>query len=299
MEKKQNLKFKEKISHVLNNRPYSFHHIVLEKNFDFDLALQLHWHEEIEFLYMEKGEILFSIEDTQYHLHEGEIVFIPPNLLHMARRVNSEECSYYALVFNPVLFTESYTNSCYIKFVQPIKQNGLSYAAKFSRTVPWQTEIIGSLREIFKHIYENISEWELFFHGTLFCIWHLLYLNHISTVDLPFDYGRLSSKLSDSVEWIHSYYANEITLRELASKSNMSEGAFCRRFKQMTGFPPFCYLNRYRIIKSCAQLIQTNKKVADIATLCGFNNISYFNREFLKYTNTTPSEYRKHNMIII
>lgn len=294
MAENQNAALKENISHVFNNRPYSFHHTVLAK--EAELALHLHWHEEMEFLYMEKGEVIFIVEDTQYHLHEGEAIFIPPRLLHMARRVNHEACSYYALVFNPILLTEPFSNLLFNRFIQVLNHNSRSYVVKFDHNVLWQSKTIELLAEIFKHIHENINDWELLFHGTLFCIWHLLYSNYISMVNVPSDYYRLSSKLSESIDWIHLYYANEITLRELASKSNISIGTFCRCFKKLTGFTPFSYLNRYRIIKSCEQLIQTNKKVADIATLCGFNNISYFNREFLKYTNTTPSAYRKHNI---
>lgn len=293
MAKTQHAALKENISHVSNNRPYSFHHTVLAK--EFEPALHLHWHEEMEFLYIEKGSVLFIVEDKHYHLHEGEAIFIPQHLLHTAKRINYEDCcSYYAWVFNPILITESFSNSLYNRFIQPIKHNSLSYVVKFDHNAPWQSGIIRLLQEVFKHMHENINDWELLFHGTLFCIWHLLYSNYISKVNLPLDYYRLTSKLSESVNWIHLYYASEITLRELALKSNMSIGAFCRGFKKLTGFTPFSYLNRYRIIKSCEKIVQTSEKIASIATLCGFNNISYFNREFFKYMNTTPSAYRKH-----
>ncbi|MBS5935001.1 MAG: helix-turn-helix domain-containing protein [Clostridiales bacterium] len=41
------------------------------------------------------------------------------------------------------------------------------------------------------------------------------------------------------------------------------------------------------------QLSDAIKKITDIATINGFNNISYFNREFMKLMKMTPSEYRK------
>ena len=39
--------------------------------------------------------------------------------------------------------------------------------------------------------------------------------------------------------------------------------------------------------------IVKDKKIAEIASLCGFNNISYFNREFKKYMKMSPSQYRQ------
>ena len=52
------------------------------------------------------------------------------------------------------------------------------------------------------------------------------------------------------------------------------------------------HLNRLRIVKSCEMLLRTDKKITEIASLCGFNNISYFNRTFYKIMGISPSGYR-------
>lgn len=49
---------------------------------------------------------------------------------------------------------------------------------------------------------------------------------------------------------------------------------------------------RYRILQSCHLLQETDKKIGEIANLTGFNNISYFNKVFLKTIGCTPKEYR-------
>ena len=40
-------------------------------------------------------------------------------------------------------------------------------------------------------------------------------------------------------------------------------------------------------------LVDRNSSIAETAYSCGFNDISYFNRCFLKSYGKTPSEYRK------
>ena len=45
-------------------------------------------------------------------------------------------------------------------------------------------------------------------------------------------------------------------------------------------------------------LARSSKKISEIASLCGFNSISYFNRTFLKITGMTPSAYRKEMSLI-
>lgn len=286
----KNTTFKENIKHNSDNKPYSIHYtIACEKT---NPVLYLHWHDEFEFLYVEKGEAIFVIEDKEYYICEGNAIFIPVMLLHTAKRVNNKSCSYFAFVFSPSLITESYTNSTYVRFIQPIKQNGIRYAIQLSEDVDWQHEILDLLQKIFLHIDDNISDWELFIHGSLFHIWHLLYQNHISYISLTNNYNNLTHKLSGSIDYIHEHYMDIITLSELASTAHICISVFCRYFKQLTGFTPFSYLIRYRIMRSCELLIKSDKKIADIATQCGFNNVSHYNREFQKFLKVTPSEYK-------
>lgn len=47
-----------------------------------------------------------------------------------------------------------------------------------------------------------------------------------------------------------------------------------------------------RLKKAEALLVDSNKKIIDIAMECGFGNISYFNRVFQKRHGMTPKSYR-------
>jgi AraC-like DNA-binding protein len=138
-----------------------------------------------------------------------------------------------------------------------------------------------------------MDQWELQVHGMLFMIWQLLYNNHLSKTQIPNSISRNLKQLEASIRYIHSSYDTEIALSDLATLSSLSEGQFCRLFKKLTGFTPFSYINRYRILKSCEYLSHSTKKVVEIATLCGFNNISYYNRVFISILKVTPSAYRK------
>ena len=56
---------------------------------------------------------------------------------------------------------------------------------------------------------------------------------------------------------------------------------------------PFEYLNYIRIIHASKLLKSTKKLITDIASECGFDNISYFNRVFKRIMGITPNAYRK------
>ena len=105
-----------------------------------------------------------------------------------------------------------------------------------------------------------------------------------------------TEELQKSLDYIKTHFSDSLTLPELAQKSGLSESYFSHSFRNLTGFSPIAYVNRLRIIKSCEYLTKTNKKITEIASLCGYNNISYFNRIFYKMMERTPSEYRKGDL---
>ena len=147
---------------------------------------------------------------------------------------------------------------------------------------------------IFSTISCPIEQIELSIRGNLLIVWQAMY-NEVFSKCFDLFHSNISyTQIKLSIDYMINHYDETISLHDLSNIATMSEGYYCRTFKSYIGETPFEYLNHYRITKSCEQLLHTKKKVAEIATLNGFNTISYFNRVFLELTATTPSEYRKH-----
>lgn len=85
----------------------------------------------------------------------------------------------------------------------------------------------------------------------------------------------------------------KITIEEAATLCCFSKSHFMKLFKELTGMSFTAYLVNYRLELSAKQLIETDQKIIDIATNCGFNNHSYFTRCFLKKYGLTPAKYRQ------
>ena len=73
----------------------------------------------------------------------------------------------------------------------------------------------------------------------------------------------------------------------------MSEGHFCRVFKQYTLKTPVQFINGVRLSHALELLTATNLRVLDIAMDCGFNSMSYFIEVFRTEYDATPLQYRK------
>jgi AraC family cel operon transcriptional repressor len=65
-----------------------------------------------------------------------------------------------------------------------------------------------------------------------------------------------------------------------------------RQMKQNYGISPVEFISKVRVDYAASLLTATNMELHDIATECGFTNLSYFFAIFKKYHNTTPRKYR-------
>lgn len=280
-------KLQEQISHTTDSAPYSIHYTRVPS--DTVPALYLHWHNEMEYLYLVEGDLLFQIENRSFPLHANEGIFIPPGLLHSAKNIGNSPISFYALVFSSNFLISSFDTYSYNTYILPVMHNNLQFAIVLQESTPWQKDILNFLHNIFYTGNRN----ELYIRGLTFLIWDTLYRNHIIAIGVQKSLQTLSLQLAPAITYIQKYYQQTVTLEDLASTVHLSKGQFCRIFKHLTGMSPFHYLIRYRILQSCDALSNTNKKITDIATSHGFNNISYYNRAFIQLMNMTPSQYRK------
>ena len=277
----------ENISHITDSAPYSIHYTQVPA--DSESALYLHWHNEMEFLLLTDGTVEFHIEDKCFTVHRGECIYIPPKLLHYACNVGSTPVSFYAFVLSPDFIVSSFETQLYNTYILPIMHNSLPLALTLTPGIHWQRELLGHLN----HILTATAATPLYIRGLSLLIWEQFYTNHIAPLSTKKALPSLAKQLSTAIAYLHTNYQRSITLNELAASVHLSEGEFCRSFKRLTGLTPFRYLVRYRILQSCNELQFTNQKITDIALSNGFNNISYYNRAFMKLMNMTPSEYRK------
>jgi AraC-like DNA-binding protein len=85
----------------------------------------------------------------------------------------------------------------------------------------------------------------------------------------------------------------DISLPEMANMANMAVTTFCNFFKEQYRITFVEYLNSVRIGHACKLLSANDQNIVDVAFECGFNNLANFNRQFKKYKNMTPTQYRK------
>ena len=102
-----------------------------------------------------------------------------------------------------------------------------------------------------------------------------------------------NSKIKRSVDYILKNYKNSnLSIREIADKSFMSEVYFRKIFKKEFGISPQKYIIELRI-QYAAGLISTGCfSLTEIAGMSGYNDYKYFSVEFKKIMGVSPSDYQ-------
>ncbi|KUG10999.1 transcriptional regulator [Elizabethkingia miricola] len=106
--------------------------------------------------------------------------------------------------------------------------------------------------------------------------------------------SKNKTRLENIFTYVEHHYDKEINIEDVAKLANLTLPAFCNFFKKATQITFTEFVNRYRINKACLLMTQ-DKTISECSYSCGFNNVTYFNRMFKKYTNKTPSEFIRSN----
>ena len=102
-----------------------------------------------------------------------------------------------------------------------------------------------------------------------------------------------SRRLKKILQWVADHYGEEVHISDAAQLVPCSESHFMRWFRQMTGQSFIAFLKEYRLNAAAEALHTTDDTVLSIASRCGFENLSYFNRAFKAHFGLTPREHRK------
>jgi AraC-like DNA-binding protein len=86
----------------------------------------------------------------------------------------------------------------------------------------------------------------------------------------------------------------------MASVMSLSPIRFRQLLHEHFGLSPLQFLQKTRIERAKTLLFTTGKSVKEISALCGFSDINFFHRVFLRLTGVTPASLRintRHEMI--
>lgn len=272
------------------------------------ICIKHHWHDEVEIIYFSGGEFTIEINMEHYYVNSECIYFINPGELHSIVVKKSETCGEDAIVFHPMMLSFESYDSTQLDLIQPILNGKLLFPRYLFPEHPGFESIRRSFiqaicsfgiqmsdeNKINKDVVTDDLTSQLFIKASLLQIFANLSKFHLF-IPTEKNYNKKVEGIKKALTYIKENYKEKIYIADLASLLNMNEQYFCRYFKKAVDHSPIEYINKYRIKQALRLLEKTDMSVMEICLECGYNNLGNFLREFRKYTNTTPLQYRKNS----
>ncbi|WP_282937515.1 AraC family transcriptional regulator [Paenibacillus sp. RC67] len=98
--------------------------------------------------------------------------------------------------------------------------------------------------------------------------------------------------LRKSLDFIHTCYAEQITVNDIAAYVSIHRTHFSKTFTEHVGVPPVKYLQNVRLDKATQLLKQTSLSVTEIALTVGYPDLFSFTRAFTRQFGVSPSRVR-------
>lgn len=262
----------------------------VKEGFDFPL----HFHEELELNFIKNAQgAKRVIGDHLEEIDELELVLVGSNLQHawFTHKCKSKEIHEVTVQFHKDLFDEKFLRRNQLSFIRTMLEKS-SRGILFSKeaTVQLAPRILGLNQ---KQGFDSILELMSILHDL--SISRNMRMLSDSSFSNTADRGSYNSRrIEKTMEHINKNFDKQVTLKEVAKLSNMTEVSFSRFFKLRTGNTFIDSITEVRLGHASRVLIDTTQSIAEVAYHCGFNNISNFNRIFKKKKGCTPKEFREN-----
>lgn len=103
-------------------------------------------------------------------------------------------------------------------------------------------------------------------------------------------------KLYEAREYLLHNIENPPTLKQLAHRVGLNEFKLKKGYKQVFGTTIFGDFNKVRMEEARHYLLETDKSIADISLLAGYDDPPNFIRAFKHYFGTSPNRFRKEHL---
>ena len=255
-------------------------------------GFSLHWHERMEIAYVQKGGLVVSVEGQAYEAAPGDLVIINSGAVHGFSR-SAPDTSIILVQFGLELFDESLID------LRDRTSQQLVFERKTIVTAEADGDIQRLLEELvvgmFREFTEKKEGYRLVVKARLYDL-AIILLRHVPVrpISSAHLHKRIHRKeiLERIINFVHSRFADQITLEQAAESAALSKFYFTRFFKEQTGQTFHSYLARVRISHAEELLTGSDLTISEIAYRCGFMSRNTFNRLFRTYTGSSPYQYR-------
>ena len=252
-----------------------------------------HKHNYVEIVYICKGSITHCIDGKELVMKQGDLLLLNQHVKHGVKKAGEGDIG-----INFIALPEFFDIPLEMLSEHNVIADFLSSIFRSNDATPhyllFQLEshkMIENLIEnmVLSIINENMKDDIInqYSMGMVF----LYLMNHLESLTESSSQSYKDIVVQATLKYINSWY-KEASLSKVAADFNMSVSNLSKIIKSYTGFTFQEHLIRKRFQRAVMFLMETDMPVEEIASAVGYENASFFFRQFKNRFGMTPKQYR-------
>lgn len=242
----------------------------------------MHFHQDIEILYILEGSLEVCFEEQKYFLEKEEFLLINSNVRHEYH--TDKELLIGSVFIDYTMLTEIFNGEQILFLCNSAQEHTESYE-----------KMRHYIRQIFNY-YQSTEGQSIALKNSIY--YQLIYL---ITSDFIVKKGMLEyeslrgiqdERMNGILNYLTLNYKESITLKELAQRLYLSNAYLSKYISKNFGMNFLKLLNNIRVEHAVGELMHSDKTIIKIAMDNGFSNLASFNHAFKECYQLSPIEYR-------
>lgn len=254
---------------------------IVELNFVTQTDQYIHFHQNIDLIYLLEGKLEVIIEGENFFLQSNDFIMINRYKKH----------SYHAE--EEVLFA---------KFL--LSYSEMNDWLKTEHILFWCNTVIDRrdaydkvrvlIQKIFRQFFSNSREDKIYLESLYYQLLYTLITNFIiGPNDIRYiDQVGENNRSQEIMNYINQNFDKEVSLKKLSEYLYLSNAYLSRYIKKELGLSFIELVNRVRLSHALEDLLYSDESVLKIAMKNGFANVASFNKVFKNEYHMTPMDFR-------
>ncbi|WP_175580028.1 AraC family transcriptional regulator [Enterococcus florum] len=246
---------------------------------------ELHAHDSIEMIYIQKGQGLLKVNDRRYPFQAGSLIRLFSFHIHALEKIDEPVDYIYCrfplsvLMYADVDLSKRYASYYILEHLSPLV------------TIPLHNQ--AAVAQSFATILTEQKQADLYCDHMIMAELTKLSLHFERVAQRAETLQKEPAPIWQALHYMHMHFNQELTAKTVAETFQLSVAQLNHQLYQKTGTNFMGNLHEIRIRNACAMMPFTELSIAYIQRYVGYRSAATFYRVFKKLKGTTPEVYRK------
>lgn len=243
-----------------------------------------------EILLFKKGNVDYYIDNHFFHLRPGDLLLIPPNLVHGYCPKDDSPYERLSVHFGTEYAAELCTTQTNLLKCFSLDAPRYLYLG-MNQIALYETYVDSSIFYMNNRVFGK----DLFIKSAITLI--LLLVNDAAqTESIITTNDTFPELIQHTLTYVEEHYTEPLSIQQIADELGISSSRLSHAFKEFMGISLWNHVIMRRIKKSKI-LLKEGLSITEVCYECGFQDYSHFIRSFRKIVGVTPKKYVQGNFM--